>query len=121
MRRELLLLREMRDAAQTIRDLVGDRSAEQLEQDTLRRSALLWHFTVLGEAASQIPGDMKDARPEIAWRAATRLRNRIVHGYWDIDVETLVATAAEDLPHMISSLDRYIAALQEAGGTEPRG
>lgn len=46
MRRDLLLLREMRDAAMTIKDLVGDRSAEQLQADTIRRSALLWHFTV---------------------------------------------------------------------------
>lgn len=121
MRRELLLLREMRDAALTILDLVGDRSAEQIGEDTLRRSALLWHFTVLGEAASQVPVDLKYARPEIAWRAATRLRNRIVHGYWDIDVETLVATATDDLPHMVSSLDSFLAALNEAGDPEPHG
>ena len=71
MRRELLLLREMRDAAMTIRGLVGDRSAEQVEADALRRSALLWHFTVLGEAASQVPASVKDSQPAIAWRAAT--------------------------------------------------
>jgi uncharacterized protein with HEPN domain len=59
MRRELLLLREMRDAALAIRDLVGGRSAEELDADALRRSALLWHFTVLGEAASQVPLDAK--------------------------------------------------------------
>ncbi|MGB8384211.1 MAG: hypothetical protein WCG47_23720 [Dermatophilaceae bacterium] len=35
MRRELLLLSEMRDSAATIRDLVGDRSAEQVEADAL--------------------------------------------------------------------------------------
>jgi hypothetical protein len=64
MRRELLLLREMRDAAVAILDLVGGRSAEQLEADTVRRSALLWHFTVLGEAASQIPTETKDAHPK---------------------------------------------------------
>ncbi len=52
MRRELLVLREMRDAAVAIRDLVGGRSAEEVEADALRRSALLWHFTVVGEAAS---------------------------------------------------------------------
>jgi uncharacterized protein with HEPN domain len=98
MQRELLLLREMRDAAVSIRDLVGGRSAEQVEVDELRRSALLWHFTVLGEAASQVPVEIKDAHPQIAWNAATRLRNRIVHGCWDIDVETLVATAIDDLP-----------------------
>lgn len=66
MRRELLLLREMRDAAVAIQDLAGDRSAEQIGTDNLRRSALLWHFTVLGEAASQVPSEVKDTYPKIA-------------------------------------------------------
>jgi uncharacterized protein with HEPN domain len=114
MRRELLLLREMRDAAATIRDLVGELSAEQVEADALRRSALLWHFTVLGEAASQVPSNVKDSQPAIAWRAAMRLRNRIVHGYWNIDVETLVTTAVDDLPTMIVRLEGAIAELEEA-------
>jgi uncharacterized protein with HEPN domain len=118
MRRELLLLREMRDAAATIRELVAERSAEQVDADPLRRSALLWHFTVLGEAASQVPANVKDSQPTIAWRAATRLRNRIVHGYWNIDVETLVATAVEDLPHMIAELDAALAQLQNAEGDQ---
>lgn len=112
MRRELLLLREMRDAAVAIRALVGDRSAGQVEADSMRRSALLWHFTVLGEAASQVPSEARDSNPEIAWRAATRLRNRIVHGYWDIDVETLVATAVEDLPRMITQLEDAITEMR---------
>ena len=114
MRRELLLLREMRDAAVTIRDLIGNRTAEEIDADPVRRSALLWHFTVLGEAASQIPVETKDAHPEIAWRAATRLRNRIVHGYWDIDVETLVATAVDDLPRMIGQLEDAFSTLHTA-------
>lgn len=119
MRRDLLLLREMRDAAVAIRDLVGDRSADQVEADTVRRAALLWHFTVLGEAASQVPSETRDSRPEIAWRAATRLRNRIVHGYWNIDVETLVATAADDLPLMITQVEAAITALQEPEDSDP--
>ena len=113
MQRELLLLREMRDAALAIRALVGDRTAEEVDAEALRRSALLWHFTVLGEAASQISVETKDAHPQIAWRGATRLRNRIVHGYWDIDVETLVATAVEDLPKMIGQLEDAISARRD--------
>ena len=75
-----------------------------MKADELRRASLSWHFTMLGESASQVPVKTKDAHPEIAWRAATRLRNQIVHGYWDIDVETLVATAVDDLPEMIGQL-----------------
>jgi uncharacterized protein with HEPN domain len=119
MRRELLLLREMRDAALAIRDLVGDRSVEQVEADAMRRSALLWHFTVLGEAASQVPSEAKDLHPQIPWRAATRLRNRIVHGYWDIDVDTLVATAVDDLPGMVTELDEAITATERPEGSYP--
>ena len=119
MQRELLLLREMRDAAVAILDLVGDRTAEQVDAETLRRSALLWHFTVLGEAASQMPAETKAAHPQIAWHGATRLRNRIVHGYWDIDVEILVATAGEDLPTMIRDLEAALSALHDSEGDEP--
>ena len=61
MQRELLLLREMRDAAVSIRNLIGDRSAQEVDAEAIRRSALLWHFTVLGEAASQVPAETKDA------------------------------------------------------------
>ena len=56
---------------------------------------------------------------DILWRAATRLRNRIVHGYWDIDVETLVTTAADDLPQMITQLEGAITTLQEIEGSDP--
>lgn len=112
-------MREMRDAATTIRDLVGDRQAVEIQAESLRRSALLWHFTVLGEAASQVPDGIRDAHPHIAWRAAARLRNRIVHGYWDIDVETLVVTAADDLPEMIDHLESLIADLHRADDPGP--
>ena len=41
------------------------------------------------------------------------MRNRIVHGYWDVDIETLVATAANDLPAMITALERLVRDLDE--------
>lgn len=118
MRRELLLMREMRDAALAVRELVGRLSAGEIESDDMRRSALLWHFTVLGEAASQVPAASRSSYPEIEWGAATRLRNRIVHGYWDIDVDMLVATAADDLPRMIARIEDAISDLEGMG--EPR-
>jgi uncharacterized protein with HEPN domain len=107
MRREHLLLREMRDAAVAIRELVGDRSAEQVEVDALRRSALL--------VALHSPGRGRQPGPP----PATRLRNRIVHGYWDIDVKTLVATAADDLPQMIAQLEGVITTLQQPDSDPP--
>ena len=103
----------MRDAAEQIRELAAGLTADQAEVDKVRRSALLWHFTVLGEAASQVPAGTRDAHPEVAWRPATRMRNRIVHGYWNIEIETLLATAEDDLPTMIARLTDLITSLED--------
>lgn len=66
-----------------------------------------------------MPSEVKDTHPQIPWRAATRLRNRIVHGYWNIDVETLVATAVDDLPGMVTELEEAITAMERLEGSDP--
>jgi uncharacterized protein with HEPN domain len=104
MRRELLLLREMIDAAERIREVIGDLDLDGLRSDSLRRDAVLWNYTVLGEASGQVPAEIKQAHPEVGWAQAARLRNRIVHGYWDVDLQILHDTASEDLPAMIERL-----------------
>lgn len=53
-RRDDLLLGEMIDAAERAMALVADRSLADLQNDRTLRDALLWNFTVLGEAATQV-------------------------------------------------------------------
>jgi uncharacterized protein with HEPN domain len=112
MRRELLLLREMIDAATRIREVIGGLDVDGLRTDSLRRDAVLWNYTVLGEASSQVPAEIKDAHSTIGWAQATRLRNRIVHGYWDVDLKILHDTACEDLPTMIEQLGDVLVQLE---------
>ena len=52
MQRDVLLLTEMVEAGERIIELVSGRSASDLESNRDVRDALLWNFTVLGEAAS---------------------------------------------------------------------
>lgn len=118
MRRELLLLREMIDAAERIRELMDGLDLNGLRADTLRREAVLWNYTVLGEAAGQVPDDVKHSHREVAWTQPVRLRNRIVHGYWDIDLQILHDTAIEDLPTMIDQLTDIVARLDNPGADD---
>lgn len=54
MQRELLLIGEMVEAAEQAHALVAGVDLEGLALDRQRRDALLWNFTVLGEAAAQL-------------------------------------------------------------------
>ncbi|MGQ0481644.1 MAG: HepT-like ribonuclease domain-containing protein [Pseudonocardia sp.] len=94
----------MIDAAERAMTLVGELTVEELEADRLRREALLWSYTVLGEAASAVSDDTKSDHPEIPWRQPTRMRNRVVHGYWSIDISILHTTARYQLSGLVTQL-----------------
>jgi|HubBroStandDraft_4_1064222.scaffolds.fasta_scaffold1062381_2 uncharacterized protein with HEPN domain len=105
MQRDILLLTEMIDAAEQAQHLVIDVSVSQLETNRERREALLWNFTVLGEASSRVSDEIKARFPDVAWQQPVRLRNRIVHGYWSIDLGVLHTTASEQLPDFAGEPD----------------
>ncbi len=84
-----------------------------MEADRQRRDALLWNFTVLGEAAGQLSTQVKDQFPDMPWQQPTRLRNRIVHGYWSIDLEVLHTTASEQLPAFTANLRTVLSSVTD--------
>jgi uncharacterized protein with HEPN domain len=113
MQRDGLLLGEMIDAAEQIQELVKGVTVEQLSADRQRRDALLWNYTVLGEASAKVSNELKDEFPDLPWQQPSRLRNRIVHGYWSIDLEILHTTAMEQLPSFLKALRRALAGISD--------
>jgi uncharacterized protein with HEPN domain len=113
MRRDVLLLTEMIEAAEQAQALTDGLTVTDLEADRQRRDALLWNFTVLGEAAGQLSDEIKTQFPQVAWQQPTRLRNRIVHGYWSIDIDILHTTATEQLPEFAAALRLVLGTIDE--------
>lgn len=111
MRRELLLIGEMIEAAEHAHALVAGIDLAALAADGQRRDALLWNFTVLGEAAAQRDAAVKARFPEVEWARPSQLRNRIIHGYWSIDVEILHTTALDMLPAFTAQLRKVLVQL----------
>ncbi len=112
MQRDLLLIHEMIDAAEQAQRLVDGLTAAEIDADRMRRDSLLWNFTVLGEAAGAVSDETRDRFPDIPWRAPARLRNRIVHGYWSVDIGILHTTANESLGELVELLRGVLVALE---------
>ena len=112
-RPEYLYLREMRDAISRIIALIDEAPVgTDLEDDWVKADALAWNFTILGEAAAKLPEEFRTGHPEIIWRRPIGLRNRVVHGYWSIDVDILVTTARNDLPELGRQLDALMSDME---------
>lgn len=112
MQRDLLFLAEMIEAAEQIQQLVVGLDLAALEADRQRRDALLWNFTVLGEAATRLDPATKQRFPAVPWAEPARMRNRVVHGYWTVDLEILHTAAVSDIPPFLGQLRTALAALE---------
>ena len=104
MPRDRLLLGEMTEAGERIVATVSRLDRERPDADRDLLDALLWNFTVLGEASGQVSAELKAAQPKVAWADPVRLRNRIVHGYWSVDLDVPVSTARDDVPDLVAAL-----------------
>ena len=65
MRRDIVLLTKMIDAAEQAQRLPAGVTVGELEADRQRRDALLWNFTVLGEAAGQVSAEVREHFPDV--------------------------------------------------------
>jgi uncharacterized protein with HEPN domain len=60
-----------------------------------------------------LSAELKQEFADVAWRQQARLRNRIVHGCWSIDLDVVHATAQQQLPGFTADLRRVLAALAD--------
>ena len=81
-------LRHLREAAAKALTYSEGKQRSDLD-DELLRLALTKLVEIVGEAAKSISSDGRAAIPDVPWRAAARMRDRLVHHYFDINLDVL--------------------------------
>ena len=72
--------------------------------NTLVYDATLRNLELIGEAATHVPDDVRQAHPEVPWRMVIAARNRLVHAYLGIDNDTLWSIVVTDVPALLPML-----------------
>jgi uncharacterized protein with HEPN domain len=112
-RDDAVRLHDMLDAAQAAVRVLGDRSAEELEQTEVLALAVPHAVEIVGEAAGHVSRSFCEAHPEIPWSEVTGMRHRIVHDYFAVDYQRLWDTVRGDLPPLIAQLEGLLAEVDE--------
>ena len=107
-------LRDLIEAAQKAIAFCEGRTREDLNSDEMLRLALTKLVEIVGEAAKLISEPTRQLYPNVPWRAASRMRDRLVHHYFAIDLDILWSTITNDLPAMLEELrDRPATAMDK--------
>lgn len=99
-----LRLVDLAEAAESIVYRLAGLSYEQFTADQDLQEIVLWRLVKLGEAAAHVSQELRTRHPSVEWRHAVAIRNRLAHGYFDVDPEIVYTTAVERLPKLATEV-----------------
>jgi uncharacterized protein with HEPN domain len=91
-------LSDMRDALRSAREFSQGVTFEEFRINREKQFAIIHALEVLGEAAKQVPVSVREKYPDIPWRDIAGMRDRLIHGYFSVNLERLWNTVQQDLP-----------------------
>jgi len=105
---DIIRLRHMLDAAKESVSFAQNQNRSSLDSDRKLTLSIVKDIEIIGEAASQITPESKEQLPQIPWPSIIGMRNRLIHAYFDIDLDVVWITVMEDIPPLIEELEKII-------------
>jgi uncharacterized protein with HEPN domain len=98
-------VRDILDNAGKTQEFVAGLSMEKFRNDPKTIYAVIRALEVLGEAAKSIPENIRSRFPTIPWSEMTGMRDKLIHAYFGVNIETVWKTVTEDIPGIIGPLE----------------
>jgi len=105
----IIRLRHMLDAAREALSFSKNKTRNDLDSDRMLALSIIKSIEIIGEAASTVTKEFCDTRNEIPWANIVAMRNRLIHAYFDIDLDRVWDTITDDLPPLVSALEKVIS------------
>ena len=110
---DLIRLRHMLDAAREAISFARNKNRIDLYSDRMLVLSMVKSIEIIGEAASTITKEFREKQKEIPWANIIAMRNRLIHVYFDIDLDRVWDTVTDDLPPLIATLEKTISQASE--------
>ena len=101
-------LQHMRDAARDALSFAEGKARGDLDGDRQLVLAVVKCVEIVGEAASKVSNEAQAHLPELPWADIIAMRHRLVHAYYDVNLDIVWRTIRGDLPPLASALDAYL-------------
>ena len=102
-------LLQIRDAALRAQEICADHdSVESLLNDWKATAALERFIEIIGEGVKRLPMEIREAHPSIPWKEITGTRDRLSHGYDDLDYQVLWDAIKTDVPPLLQTISEIL-------------
>jgi uncharacterized protein with HEPN domain len=106
---DIVRLQHMVDAANEALSFVAQKSRTDLATDRALALALVKSIEIVGEAASKVSRELRSQSPEIPWTDIVAMRNRLIHSYFDVNLDIVWQTVTVELPPLVKQIQELLA------------
>ena len=104
LREDRIRLQHMLESANDAVSFAANRTRQDLDSDRQLVMAVVKCVEIIGEAASKISSETQAETPNLPWSDMINMRHRLVHGYYEINLDVVWRTIQDDLPSLIEAL-----------------
>lgn len=98
-------LDDILDAAEKIERFTAGMSYEEFADDPKTSDAVLRNFEVIGEAAKNVPGEIRREYDDVPWSEMAGMRDKLIHGYATVELRIVWTTAQEEIPALLPQIE----------------
>jgi len=101
-------LRHIVDAASEAVTFTRSRTRGDLDADRQLSLSVVHLLEIIGEASRGVSAEFRAAHPQVAWRKMAGMRDRLIHGYLDVNLDVVWETVTQDLPPLVAQLQSIL-------------
>ena len=102
---DIIRIRHMHDAGQRILRIVNGVDQTEFANNEEKYLSVTRLLEVIGEAARQVTDETRKEFPKIPWAQLAGTRNRLIHAYFNVDLDVLWEISQSDVPRLVADLD----------------
>ncbi|PSR13131.1 DUF86 domain-containing protein [filamentous cyanobacterium CCP3] len=91
-------------AIETIQQRIQSLDSQAFEDHPILVESVIYQLIVIGEAAANIPQEIKQQAPELPWRQMIDMRNVMAHAYFRVERDIVWETACNNLTPLVQPL-----------------
>lgn len=101
-------LQHMLDAANEALSFIQARVRSDLDNDRMLVLSLIRELEIIGEAASKVSPETRAQNSTVPWQDISGMRNRLIHAYFDVNLDVVWTTVTKDLPFLKAELEKIL-------------
>lgn len=106
-REDRFLLEDIKEAARRISEYTG-RGRDAFFGSTESQDAVIRNLEIIGEAGRLLSDEARNRSPDVPWKVVIGMRDRLIHGYFRVDLEVVWETVERNVPPLNAAVQRLL-------------